>query len=99
MVILINHFTVTGEPEEFERVFAASSEFMVRQAGFLSHELVKSLRDPRSYVNVAYWESAEAHQNVVRASGFGDHIRSLAAVAEVKPDLYTPVLERDTQHA
>jgi long-chain acyl-CoA synthetase len=99
MVILINHFTVKGDPDEFERVFAASSEFMVGQDGFISHELVKSLRDPHSYVNVAYWESVQAHQEVVRADGFSDHIRALAAVAEVKPDLYTPVLQRDSQHA
>jgi len=98
MVILINHFTVKGDPDEFERVFAASSEFMVQQDGFLSHELVKSLRDPHSYVNVAYWESAQAHQQVARSAGFDEHIRALAAVAEASPDLYSPVLHRDTEH-
>lgn len=99
MVILINRFTVTGDAEEFERVFEASSEFMVNQPGFQSHQLVRSLRNPTSYVNIALWESPQAHQAVVRSSGFAEHIAQLAKVATAEPDLYQPVLDRERQGA
>jgi len=94
MVTLINHFTVKGDTAEFEQVFAASSEFMVEQPGFVSHRLVRSLRAPGSYVNIAEWESAAAHQAVVRGPGFAEHIKGLADLASVEPDLYTEVLGR-----
>jgi len=94
MVTLINYFTVQGDSAEFERVFEASSEFMVNQPGFISHRLVKSINKPGCYVNIALWESAEAHMNVVRSEGFARHLKELAEVATASPDLYSDVLTR-----
>jgi len=94
MVTLINRCTVHGDTDEFERVFATSSVFMCSQPGFASHRLVRSLRNPKVYVNVAEWQSVAQHQAAVARPGFADHMKELAALAAVDPDLYTPVLER-----
>lgn len=93
MVTLINVFTVTGDADEFERVFAASSEFMRSQPGFVDHSLVRSLRRPGVYVNIAHWTDPGAHQRVVQSEGFRAHIAQLAQVAKAEPDLYAPVLD------
>jgi long-chain acyl-CoA synthetase len=93
MVVLINKFTLTASPERFEEVFAASSEFMRSQPGFIDHTLVKSLRSPNVYVNIAHWEDAASHFAVIQSSGFQQHIRELAEVARAEPDLYAAVLD------
>lgn len=95
MIVLVNRFTVTSEPAEFERIFAASSDYMTSQEGFISHSLVTSLRTPTSYINIAYWETAEAHLKVIRSPGFAKHIADLAAVATAEPDLFRLVSGRD----
>jgi quinol monooxygenase YgiN len=95
MVTLVNVFTAHVEAEEFERVFAASSEFMCSQPGFLDHCLGRSLRRPGVYVNIAHWTDAAAHRKVVQSEGFRTHIAELSRVAKVEPDLYTPVLEAE----
>ena len=91
MVILVNKFTLQTEPEHFEEVFNASSEFMVSQPGFINHTLVKSLSDPKIYVNIAEWESADAHLAVIASEGFRTHISTLATVATAEPGLYSVV--------
>jgi long-chain acyl-CoA synthetase len=97
MVILINRFTVSASPEEFLTAFEESAVFMRAQPGFIRHTLVKSLRDPASYVNIAQWEQAEDHIRVVTSPQFGAHVQALAKVATSDPDLYAPVLE--VEHA
>lgn len=97
MVILINRFTVHASEEEFLRAFEQSAVFMRAQPGFIRHTLVKSLRDPNHYVNIAQWEQAQDHIRVVTSPEFGAHVQSLAQVATSDPDLYAPVLE--VEHA
>jgi long-chain acyl-CoA synthetase len=91
VVILVNKFTLSASPDRFEKVFAASSEFMREQPGFLSHTLVASLRNPNIYINIAHWESADDHMRVVQSAAFRDHITALAEVAMAEPDLYAVV--------
>jgi heme-degrading monooxygenase HmoA len=91
MVILINKFTLTASPEKFEEVFEESAAFMRQQPGFVRHTLIKSLRDPGTYVNIAHWEDAPSHIRVVRSPGFKVHIDTLATVARSEPDLYSVV--------
>ncbi|MFE2451321.1 AMP-binding protein [[Kitasatospora] papulosa] len=91
MVILINEFILTSAPEEFEKVFEASSVYMREQPGFIDHTLVRSMTNPNTYINIARWEDAAAHIEVVRSEGFQDHIRHLAGVAKATPQLHTVV--------
>jgi long-chain acyl-CoA synthetase len=93
MVILINRFTLSGSPEQFEEAFEESAVFMRAQPGFIRHTLVKSLRNPNSYVNIAQWEDAEAHIKVVHSPEFAEHVQSLAKVATADPDLYSVALD------
>ncbi len=93
MVTLVNKFTVTGTPEEFERVWKASSEFMRNQPGFVSFRLVRSLGDPQVYINVAEWKDAESHRRVLASTEFQTHIAELAAVATPEPYVCEVVIE------
>jgi long-chain acyl-CoA synthetase len=93
MVILINRFTLSASQEEFEEAFEESAVFMRAQPGFIRHTLVKSLRDPDSYVNIAQWQEAADHIRVVHSPEFQAHVEALAKVATADPDLYSPVLE------
>ena len=93
MVILINTFTLSASPEKFEEAFEESAAFMRRQPGFIRHTLVKSLRDPSSYVNIAQWHEVDDHVRAVTSPEFKSHVDALAKVATPDPNLYTPVLE------
>ncbi len=97
MVTLLNRFTLHVDGEEFERVFAASSLFMRQQPGFIRHRLVRSLRDPKVYVNIAEWESPEHHMRAVRSDQFQVHIQELAKVATADPALYATVQEVEVE--
>ncbi|MET9383885.1 AMP-binding protein [Streptomyces sp. NPDC002928] len=91
MVILINEFILTSAPERFEKVFEASSVYMRTRPGFIDHTLVRSLTNPNVYTNIARWEDAAAHMQVVQSEGFQEHIRDLAGVAKATPQLHTVV--------
>lgn len=93
MIVLINKFTVRADAAEFERVWQETSEFMQRQPGFLGYQFSRSLSDPNVYVNVARWESAEAHHRVVGSDGFKEHITKLSALATPQPELFSAVSE------
>jgi long-chain acyl-CoA synthetase len=93
MVTLVNKFTVTADPAEFERIWTVSSDFMRSQPGFISFRLVRSLQDPNVYINIADWADAESHQRVLHSDAFQTHIADLASVAKPEPYLCDVVLE------
>jgi long-chain acyl-CoA synthetase len=97
MVTLINKFTLTGDPADFERTWAASSDIMSTQPGFVRFRLVRALNDPSVYINIAEWESAEAHQKVLQSDAFRSHIIDLAKVATAEPYLCDMILEYDAR--
>lgn len=93
MVTLVNKFTVSGKPEDFEHVWKASSEFMLNQPGFVSFCLVRSMNDPQVYFNIAEWADAEAHIRVMASPEFQVHIAELATLAKPEPNLCNVVIE------
>ena len=93
MVTMVNKFTVSGNPEEFEKVWLESAEFMRSQPGFVGFRFFRSVMDPLVYVNIAEWASVEDHQRVLQGPDFQDHIRALAALATPEPHLCTLVAE------
>jgi long-chain acyl-CoA synthetase len=97
-VILLNRLTVTGDPDKFEEVFERSSQFMRTQPGFLGHTLVRSLRDPGRYVNIAPWEQAADHINSIQNPEFMEHITALAEVSSSEPELYSIVMDVERTH-
>ena len=92
MVTLVNKFTVTGNSDDFERIWKASSEFMLDQPGFISFQLIRSLTDRSVYFNVAEWADPESHTRVMRSAAFQSHIAELATVARPEPNLCEVVL-------
>lgn len=92
VVIFINRFTVHGTPEEFERVFAGTSEFMARQPGFLEHTLLRHLGECAAYVNIAHWSDEESFRRAVTQPEFAAHARALRALSTSEPNLYSPCL-------
>jgi long-chain acyl-CoA synthetase len=92
MVTLINQLTVVGDADEFEKVSARMSEFMAAQPGYRSHRLLRSLREPNVYVELAEWTDAEAHQTALRSDTFQGFIGELRAlVAKPTPGLFADV--------
>lgn len=92
MVTLINQLVVTGDVEEFLAVAERLSAFMSRQPGYRSHSLLRSLREPLTYVELAEWDRPEQHGAAVRSDEFQALIQELAkVVAKPSPGLFETV--------
>lgn len=90
VVIFINRFTVHGSPEEFERAFAESTEFMRRQPGFLRYTLLREVAKHDSYLNIAYWQDGQSLRAAVGRPEFQAHVAALRALSSREHALYTP---------
>ncbi|MFF0885087.1 antibiotic biosynthesis monooxygenase family protein [Streptomyces sp. NPDC003456] len=99
MVTFINRFTVTGPPDEFERLFEETSAFFRDRPGFLRHRLVRHTEQPGSYVNIAEWADAESFRAAVTHPDFAPHAAALRALSTSVPHLYAPVMEREAAAA
>ncbi|MEV0143991.1 MULTISPECIES: antibiotic biosynthesis monooxygenase family protein [unclassified Nonomuraea] len=89
-VTFVNRFLLHGPAEEFERVFAATSEFMGSRPGFLWHMLLRPVEtgQERHYVNVAAWRDEAAFRAAVADPGFAPHAGALRALSTSEPTLY-----------
>lgn len=94
MIVFINRFTVTGDPQEFERAFAETAAHLAEQPGFIRYRLVRSGDDPHVYANVAEWETGADLRAAVRGPEFDEHARQLRRLARSEPQLYDVVAER-----
>lgn len=90
MVTFVNRFTADTSPEEFERVFAKTSEFMARQDGFLSYALLRHIEEQHSYINIAHWRDAESFRKAITHPDFQSHAAALRTLSTSEPNLYTP---------
>ncbi|MEV6557651.1 antibiotic biosynthesis monooxygenase family protein [Nocardia sp. NPDC051756] len=95
VVTFVNTFTVTSDPQDFERVFADISEFMAAQPGFLQFTLSKHVDAARGheYVNIALWTDVQSWRDAIAAPGFADHAKEIRARATNVANLYEPRLE------
>ncbi|GGZ81714.1 antibiotic biosynthesis monooxygenase family protein [Streptomyces echinoruber] len=94
MATLINELKVIGDVEDFERITAGITEYMRQQPGYISHRMLRSLRRPGVFVEIAEWERPEDHVRAVQSEGFRSRVQELAGVIEKpSPDLYEPVHE------
>jgi quinol monooxygenase YgiN len=94
MLTLINEFTVTGDVEEFQKILGEFNAYMSTLPGAGPYRLLRSTRRPEVFVELADWESAEAHQNAVRSEGFLPLVTRLRPlVAKSVPDLYETLRE------
>ncbi|WUH98247.1 antibiotic biosynthesis monooxygenase [Spirillospora sp. NBC_00431] len=87
-ITFINRFTVHTSPEEFEQEFAKVAAVMAEQPGFIGHTLLKHAEEPGTYVNVAYWASADALRQAASTSDFQRHVRALRELSTTEPAIY-----------
>jgi len=87
-VTLVNRFQLTGEAEEFEKVFAATSAFFAAQPGFVEHTLHRRIGEPASYVNIARWADGASLRAAVAQPEFQPHSAALRALAVSTPELF-----------
>ncbi|MCU1470906.1 MAG: Antibiotic biosynthesis monooxygenase [Glaciihabitans sp.] len=86
---LVNRFTVTGSAEEFEKVFAETSEFFAEQPGFIDHTLLRQIDGTNIYVNLAHWSDQSALRAAVSRPEFHPHSAALRALATSEPTLFS----------
>ncbi|MGW0737858.1 antibiotic biosynthesis monooxygenase family protein [Streptomyces sp. NPDC002851] len=94
MITFINRFHVTGDAEEFEKVFDATSAYFAAQPGFIQHRLLRHLDEPHLYVNVAEWRDEESFRTALAQPEFAGHRAALRELSSSDPNLYTTLLER-----
>lgn len=88
-VTFVNKFTVHASPDEFERIFLDTAEFLGKQPGFLRYTLLKHIDDQNSYMNIADWRDIESFRRALSQPGFTPHAEALRAVSTSEPNLYT----------
>ena len=93
MITFINKLTVIGEAAEFERIAESITNYMRVQPGYIRSQMLRSLRNPSVYIELANWKDAESHRRAVQSDGFKAVVSALGPVAKVDPDLYTVVRE------
>ncbi|RCV50244.1 antibiotic biosynthesis monooxygenase family protein, partial [Marinitenerispora sediminis] len=93
-VVFVNRFTLHTSPEEFERAFDTTAQFLRRQPGFLQSTLSRHADKPDSYLNIARWRDARSFHaaHLDRATQF-----ALAATREALTDSALPRTP-DTAH-
>jgi heme-degrading monooxygenase HmoA len=77
-VILLNKFTVNPEDiDQFLRVFAATTEVLKQQPGFISAELHRRIAGSCTFFNYAVWESAEHFKRAFNSPEFRSSVATL----------------------
>jgi deoxynogalonate / 12-deoxyaklanonic acid monooxygenase len=92
MITFVNTFQVHGSPDEFERVFAETSQFLATQPGFLRYTLSRHVDEDKGdrYVNVALWQNVESLRRAVAHPDFRPHADRIRARSTSVANLYTP---------
>jgi quinol monooxygenase YgiN len=92
MITFVNRFTLTGDPEAFEKAFDETAAFLRAQPGLIRYTLSRQLDDPASYVNIALWESADALRAALGHPDFGNHAKAMRGLAESSGAIFAPRL-------
>jgi heme-degrading monooxygenase HmoA len=91
-VILINKFNVKSEDiDEFLRAWAADSEVMKRQPGFISTQLHRGIAGSNVFINYAVWESTEHFKRAFNNPEFQAMLAEHPTSAVASPHLFKKV--------
>jgi quinol monooxygenase YgiN len=93
MVTLVNKLTVTGDVDAFLEITVRVTAFMREQPGYIRSQFLRSLRDPKVFVEIAEWAEPGQHQKALQSDGFRDAVQGLRDLATVDPGLYETVRE------
>ncbi|UKY51785.1 antibiotic biosynthesis monooxygenase family protein [Streptomyces inhibens] len=87
----INRYTVSGDDAEFRRLLGVLSDFVRTRPGFRSHQLFRSARDERSYVEIAEWDDADSHRQTFTSPEFQHTLQELKKHTSADPGPFTLV--------
>jgi quinol monooxygenase YgiN len=91
-VILLNKFTVNPEDvDQFLKVFAATTEALKQQPGFISAQLHRGIAGSSTFINYAVWESAEHFKRAFNSPGFRSSVADLPPGTVMSPHLFKKV--------
>ena len=91
-VILLNKFTVNPEDvDQFLKVFAATTEALKQQPGFISAQLHRGIAGSSTFINYAVWESAEHFKRAFNSPGFRSSAADLPTTTVMSPHLFKKV--------
>lgn len=85
MYTFINKFVVTGDPAEFEAVLDQITQYMSKQPGYQAHRLYRSLQGNPVYVEMADWDSPDAHRAAAGGQPFRESVQALMKLATADP--------------
>jgi monooxygenase len=91
-ITFINRFTVHAPSDMFEKAFAETSAFMMRQPGFVDHVLIRRVDRDNAYVNIARWTDEESFRAALRQKEFQPHAVALRALSTSEHNLYRTCL-------
>jgi quinol monooxygenase YgiN len=91
-VILINKFNVNPEEvDQFLKVFAATTEIMKQQPGYISAQLHRGIAGSCTFINYAVWESSEHFKRAVSSPNFQSSISDLPPSTVMSRHLFRKV--------
>jgi quinol monooxygenase YgiN len=88
MVTFVNKLTVHGDPDAFLAVRARLTAYMSAQPGYISHQNLRALGQDNVHLEIAVWQSAEAHRAAVAGDGFAALIADLKLLVTAEPAMY-----------
>ncbi len=91
-VILLNKFNVNPEEvDQFLQVFAATTEIMKQQPGYISAQLHRGIAGSCTFVNYAVWESSEHFKRAVSSPNFQSSLADLPPSTVMSRHLFRKV--------
>lgn len=90
VVTLVNRFALRTSPEEFEKAFETTAEFLTRQSGFLGYTLLRHTEagaEPQ-YVNIAWWQDLACLRRAVEHPDFPAHAAAVRELSTSEPNTY-----------
>jgi heme-degrading monooxygenase HmoA len=91
-VTAITTFTLTGDRGEFESAVTDQAELLSGAAGFLRGQVLRSLRRPDTYVNLAQWQDGATRLAAVQSTPFYITYAILEELSEADSDQTVRVL-------
>lgn len=98
-VTFINRFTLSCDPEQFEKAFDEVARFMTEQPGIISYTLSQGTETVDHYVNVAVWRDTDSLRNAVAHPEFRTHVQALRSLATSDSELFAERLAFRSQDA
>ena len=91
-VILLNKFNVNPEEvDQFLKVFAATTEIMKQQPGYIPAQLHRGIAGSCTFVNYAVWESSEYFKRAVSSPNFQSSLADLPPSTVMSRHLFRKV--------